>query len=361
MSFRHNSLDAKLYLKDYFTRSTPIIRQFFDQEILLAKKISPVSRDIIERFKKFMEKGKRLRGALIILGYEIFARQNKQAILKASTVIEIIHSFLLMHDDIIDQDDLRRGRPTVHKQYELLHRKHSYKYATAHYGASMAIVTGDLGMFSAQKLLASLPFSPLYVQRVIGFLGDLLIEVGHGEALDVEYESYKKLTEEDILRVHRYKTANYTISGPLIIGGLLAGKTLKELERVYKYGIPVGIAFQLRDDELGMFSSAEILGKPADSDLREGKNTILIVKALEGATPADRKFLLLAHGNKNLKKEDVEWARAIIRDTGAFSYSQKLSRKLVEEGKSHISKITSNPYYQNLLAKMADFMIERES
>ena len=354
-------MDARTYLKEYVAQSSPVIREFLDTEIQEAEKISPVTADIVRRFKIFMDGGKRLRGAQIILGYEMFGGRDQQAILKASTVIEIIHAFLLMHDDIMDQDNLRRGAPTIHEQFAELHKKESAKRDGRHYGVSMAIDTGDIGMFLAGKLLASLPFSAEYLLRVDGFLHQLLLEVGYGQALDVTYETYRKLTVDDVLRVHRYKCADYTISGPLIIGGLLAGKSLDELQAFYQYGLPVGIAFQLRDDELGMFSSAKVLGKPADSDLREGKNTVLILHALQKAKGKDREFLQWAHGNAHLKEADVERVRGILTDTGALVYSQKLARKLVEEGKSHIPEITPEPYFQDLLRKMADFMIDRES
>lgn len=354
-------MSAISYLKDYVDKTNPIIQGFFASELKQAQKVSPVSADMIRRFADFMKGGKRLRGAQIVLGYQVAGGKDNQAVLKASSVIEIIHAFLLMHDDIMDQDSLRRGQPTLHKQFEQLHRGNGLKRDSSHYGLSMAIDTGDIGMFLASKILSDLPFPAEHLLRVHHFLNNLLIEVGYGQALDVTYESYDSLSIDDVLRVHRYKAADYTVSGPLIMGGLLAGKSLNELQAFYQYGLPVGIAFQLRDDELGVFSKEEILGKPTDSDIREGKNTLLIVHALKHTKVADRKFLKSAHGNSNINQADMARVRQIIKDCGALDYSQKLSRQLVEKGKSAIPNITSDHYYQQLLAQLADFMIERDS
>ena len=163
--------------------------------------------------------------------------------------------------------------------------------------------------------------------------------------------------------VHLYKTANYTITGPLRYGAILAdvssrSERFKSLEL---YGTPVGIAFQLRYDELGMFSSEEKLGKPVDSDLREGKNTLLFSKAFENGRREEVRFLKHAHGNKKLTPEDVATAREIIVRTGALEFSQMESRRLVQEGKKYIPQITSDGHFQELLTVLADYVIERQS
>jgi len=133
------------------------------------------------------------------------------------------------------------------------------------------------------------------------------------------------------------------------------------LGAIEEFGLPIGIAFQLRDDELGMFSDEKTLGKPADSDLKEGKNTLLFVKALELGNKEQKKFLKYARGNPNLTLKEVEKVRRILIDTEALAYSQNLSRELVEKGKKFIPQITRDPKLQDTLRKMADFMVQRGS
>ena len=341
------------YLEDYNRDIQPIIDKFFYEKKREVKKIAPVAGQMIDDFKEFFEGGKKLRGCEILLGYEMFGGENRKTGLLASLVIEIIHASLLIHDDFMDQDDLRRGKPTMHKKYSKNHN--------THYGASMAINIGDEGLFLASYLLNSLDLPKERLSKATQFMSQFLMETGLGQALDISYERQKRFTEEDVLRVHTYKTAEYTISGPISLGAILAGADEKYLKAIKDFGIPVGIAFQLRDDELGIFSTEEVLGKPVDSDLRESKVTILIVKAFENAAGGDLKFLKYAFGNPNLAEEVVDRVREIIRQCGALDYSKRLSRKYVDDGKKFIPKISKDPKYQKLLEELADFSIKREN
>ena len=171
----------------------------------------------------------------------------------------------------------------------------------------------------------------------------------------------KNITEADVLQVHLHKTSIYTMGGPLKIGALLGGLPEKRISAIEKYGKPVGIAFQVRDDELGLFSDEKTLGKPIGGDVKEGKNTILHIQALKLAKGEDKKFLDWAYGNRDISEKDVARVREITVKSGALGYSQKLARDLVEEGKRFISKITPDPDLRDTLRKMADFMIERNS
>ena len=182
-----------------------------------------------------------------------------------------------------------------------------------------------------------------------------------GGSKNDQSELLSEVDEKRVLEVHHFKTANYTITGPLQYGALFAGAGEKEIEVIEKYGLPVGIAFQIRDDELGLFSSEQKLGKPIGSDIKENKNTILKIKALEQAGAKDRRFLKSAYGNRNLTRKEIQKVKEITIQTGALGYSQKMERELVEKGKKFVPAISANPRFQNLLYRMADYMIERES
>ncbi len=342
------------YIQEYNQDLQSVLDGVFDKEVKRVGEIVPMASQMALDYKHFLEGGKKLRGCEIFLGYQMFGGKETNTGLLASLVIEIIHSFLLMHDDFMDQDDLRRGQPTMHKKYA--------EQFGLHYGQSMAINLGDEGCFFAMSLLNSLDLPRERLSKATEFLSQMLFEVGIGQALDITYENEKEFLEEKVLKVHRYKTAEYTIPGPITIGAILAGvDDEKILQAIKDFGIPVGIAFQLRDDELGMFSTEEELGKPVDSDIKEGKLTLLIVKTLENVSGDDLEFLKKAYGSKNLSLEEVERIRQIIKETGALEYSQKKSRELVEEGKKFIPKITADPKYQKLLVELADFCVERHS
>lgn len=353
-------MDAKDYLKDYIKKTAPILKKIFREKEKEAKKISPVTAEMMRIYPDFMG-GKNIRGSLTKLGYECFGGKDEKAILEASLMIEITHTFVLIHDDIMDQDALRRNLPTIHLQYDRLHQKRYPKGDSKHYGTCMAIDLGDAGFVIANLILADSQFPAEIIKKVLRKFHQVLLVTAFGQAIDVTYEDLKEVTEEHVMSVHRYKTADYTITGPLQYGALFAGASEKEVEKIEKYGLPVGIAFQLRDDELGIFSEEKKLGKPVGSDIRENKNTLLHIKALEWAGPKDKIFLESAYGNRNLTKEEVGKVRKITIKTGALAYSQKLSRQLVERGKKFVSQITKDSELQDTLRKMADFMIERDS
>jgi len=359
-------MDARDYLKDYAKRADKYLERFFTKKINEVKDIGKggkgvlIAVDMLSRYKKFIQGGKKLRGTQIQLGYEI-AGGNKEDVLPASTCIEIIHSFLLMHDDIMDLDSLRRGSPTIHRQYEVEHRKLKLAKDMSHYGISMGIGMGDLGAYLGTEVLLDSNLDAEKKLKAALFLSRLLQRVSYGQGLDVTYEQMKEITEHDVLQVHLQKTSIYTVVGPLKIGALLGGLTDARIKAIEKFGEPVGIAFQLRDDELGLFSDEKTLGKPIGSDIREGKNTVLRIKAINIAKGEERKFLKYAYGNRKITKSDAKKVQDLTIKTGALKYSQELSRELVGKGKKHIPKITNDKKLQDILFSFADFMIERTS
>jgi geranylgeranyl diphosphate synthase type I len=352
-------MEAKAYLKDYIEKTTPILDSFFKAEEKKAAQISPITAEMMRIYRRFMG-GKNIRGSLTKLGYECFGGKNEKAILKASLMVEITHAWILMHDDIMDKDVLRRGMPTIHVQYRKLHQKRYKKGEADHYGNCMALDIGDTGFALSHLILANCDFSNQIKIKVLRRFDEQLLMTAHGQALDVTYELMDKLGEEEVMRVHQYKTAHYTITGPLQYGALFTDADEKEIGKIEKYGLPVGIAFQLRDDELGLFSDEKTLGKPIGSDVKENKNTILHLKALEWAKGKDKEFVKKSYGNRDLTKKELERVRRITQKTGALDYSQKMGRRLVEKGKKFVPQITSDPELQDTLYKMADFMIERE-
>ncbi len=360
-------MDAKKYLMDYAKKADKALGRYFKEKEKVVLKITAeeirktnIPEQMMGVYRDFCKGGKKLRGSLVQLGYFCAGGENKREIVKASIAIEIVHAYLLIHDDIMDKDVIRRGKPTIHLRYQDFHRQFFKKGEADHYGLSMAIDLGDCGAFMGMEILSRVDFPAENKVKAIEFFGQTLLRTAFGQGLDVTYELLEKINEADVMRIHLNKTAHYTISGPLILGALLGGGKNPQIRAMEKYGIPVGIAFQLRDDELGLFSHEAVLGKPIGSDVREGKNTILRIKAVEKARGADKKFLKSAYGNSELTKKEVERVRELTIETGALAYSQNLSRKLVEKGKKFVSRITPNPVFQDTLLKMADFMIERE-
>jgi geranylgeranyl diphosphate synthase type I len=227
--------------------------------------------------------GKKVRGALTNLGYRLAGGRDSKAILEASCGIELLHDFLLIHDDIVDNDITRHGRPTVHEKYS--------KNRGQHFGVAKAIIVGDMGAFLGYELIAQSAFPAQRKIEALTKLNDLLLKTVYGEILDIEFDFKTKVSWEDILRVRTYKTAYYTFVMPLTVGAVLGKAGKKTLEIIEKYGVPVGLAFQLADDILGVFGNPSKTGKSNESDIREGKKTLLFAKSLELSGETGKRFL----------------------------------------------------------------------
>jgi geranylgeranyl diphosphate synthase type I len=178
--------------------------------------------------------------------------------------------------------------------------------------------------------------------------------------MDIAFDYKKGLSWDDILKIRLYKTSHYTFVMPLTVGAILAGSGKKAIEAIKKFGEPVGVAFQLRDDMLGIFGDSNKTGKSGESDIREGKKTLILTKALELSNYQDSRYLKRWYGAKNIKAAQIENIRKIFKISGAYKYSEKLSKELVEKGKKAIPQIVQKRKYQEVLYSLADYVIFRD-
>lgn len=340
------------FLADYRETSKDFFKNYFREKKKEARKIDPLILEAIKNLEEYIHGGKKVRGALTVLGYKAAGGEKEKEIIPVSAAAEIIHSSLLIHDDFIDRDGVRRGKPTLHKIYADKESKH--------YGDSIAIIIGDLGFYLGHKLVAESNFTPAKKIRSLVTLDSLLINTGYGQVLDITLDKKENLEWEDIFKVRKLKTADYTFALPLKIGAILAGADKKVLGAIKKYGEPVGIAFQIKDDILGVFGDPKVTGKSNESDIKEGKKTFLFAKAAEMSAKKGKDYLEKWYGSEKLDKKKTEKIREIIRESGALGYSEELARKLVKEGKESVSQITKNKKYQKTLAQLADYMVERK-
>jgi geranylgeranyl diphosphate synthase type I len=346
-------MDAIAELGRYKKKVDLALEQFFSKKLAESKKIDSVATEMVSLLKEYtLRGGKRIRPALVYYGYRCVSDKDLKEVVKASLSVEFLQSFLLIHDDIIDCSNLRRGKLTMHKIYESI-------YKNPVLGTSMAIIAGDLASAYANEAIATAKLKQKNKTDAIASLNRTLAEVIFGQALDILFE-LKPGTKEYIELVHRFKTASYTMEGPLHIGAILGGADEKQLKLLSKYAIPLGKAFQLQDDILGMFSTEQELGKPVDSDLKEGKKTLLIIKALENATPKQKKTIQNALGNKNLTKKQFESVREIIKETGSLNHSQKIAKDLITQAKTPIEKSNFKAEAKEFLIGIADYMLERK-
>lgn len=360
--------NAKSELVDFVKRIDAKLEDYFNKE--LQNPFGSIARQkklyqsIWQHIKEHnLHPAKRLRASFVYFGYKLLGGIDEEEILTAAMSVEIIHTALLMHDDIMDQDPVRRGFPTTHKYFKTYHKQNKYIGSSDHWGQSMAIDIGDIGLFAGSEILMRSPFADNLKVKASQSLFRALMETGIGQADDISIEAIGTATEKEILALHHAKTGIYTYENPLHLGAILAGAKQKDLELLSLYAISGGIAFQLQDDILGLFGDSSKTGKPANSDLRQGKVTLLITKAIELGSKKQVAQLKQIWGNKNLTEKDAMEARKIIIETGSLNYSVKLSRKYAKKAQKAIpimKRKNWNKQSLEFLAGIAQYMVERE-
>ncbi|MCW3839467.1 polyprenyl synthetase family protein [Micromonospora yasonensis] len=278
--------------------------------------------------------GKRVRPTFAYWGWRgvVGGAELLSPVLPALAALELLHTFALVHDDVMDASDTRRGLPTVHRAAAAWHRAAGHAGDSDRYGEAVAVLIGDLCMVWADRLLAHANVPPARLLEVRRCYDQMRVETVAGQFLDVLGENdAANWSVERALRVARYKTASYTVQRPLLFGACLAGADADSpLVAAYtRYGLAVGEAFQLRDDLLGVYGDPATTGKPAGDDLRTGKPTVLLMLARQRATPAQRRVLDRA-GTVTASGEVARLAE-LVRDTGAVSRVERMISERVAE------------------------------
>lgn len=296
-----------------------------EQLAAIGSELDPVSSSLTEYV---LNGGKRLRPLFAYWGFLGAGGIHNQSIIRACASLELIQACALIHDDVMDGSDTRRGYPAIHKRFETLHRTEGLSGPSEGFGLAAAILLGDLALVWADKMFHSANIEADPLRRALTVLDDMRVEIMAGQYLDVLEQALASQSIERSLRVARLKSAKYTVERPLHFGAALAGAGPEILDAYSRYGMPLGQAFQLRDDLLGVFGDPEETGKPAGDDLREGKRTVLIAAALEGATGTQAAFIEQHLGRATLGVHDVMSMREIIIDTGAV----RVVEEMIENG-----------------------------
>lgn len=323
---------------------------------------APVPGEAYKQIREYAEGGKKFRGALVLLGYELASGDSAGRIIRSSLAYELIHAAFLIHDDVMDRSLTRRHADTAHVAFEKLGRKIG-REAPEQYGISMAINAGDIGPAIAYNVVCAEALPPNRILDGMVCLNQIIIETVLGQFLDVTLSITDEPDEESVLEIHRLKTANYTVTGALRLGASLGGANetaagRELLRRLADFGDPVGIAFQIQDDHLGMFATEGELGKDVSSDLQEQKNTLLFLHTLRHGTSKHRSELTSALGTK-AEGVALERVQVALKESGAADYSEAKARQLVSEGKAVIPSLTGDGRLAKLLRELADFVIAR--
>ncbi|MGW2540086.1 polyprenyl synthetase family protein [Kitasatospora sp. NPDC001574] len=306
--------------------------------------------------------GKRIRPVFAMIGWHAAGGVGSvETAHHLAASLELFHACALIHDDVMDRSDTRRGRPTVHRvQAGMYGRRPTASpggdpVADAdRFGEASAILIGVLALVWSDELLHAGRPTPGQLARVLPLLDEMRTEVTLGQYLDLARTGCADPDVETALTVLRYKTAKYTVERPLHLGAVLAGAERKLLDALSAYAIPLGEAFQLRDDLLGVFGDPDLTGKPALDDLREGKATVLIALALQRATHAQADQLRFFLKCRTLTEDQADAARRIIESTGAHHAVDRMITCRYEEALAALESPFIEPAVTDALRLLAD-------
>jgi geranylgeranyl diphosphate synthase type I len=292
--------------------------EFVASQAIWLDTLGPDAQSLVEHARTSVSGGKRFRAAFCWWGHQAVADgpTDDSALLRACASLELLHASALVHDDYMDASDVRRGRPATHRAFEQLHRESGWSASPEQYGASAAILLGDLLLSWSDEMLRTCGLTAERVIEALGYFDLTRSEVVTGQFLDVSAQARGSADVDTAMTVLRYKSAKYSIERPLHIGASLAGATPEQITQLSRFGLPLGEAFQLRDDLLGVFGDPSVTGKPAGDDLVEGKRTVLVALALDALPSADAKVLDAALGTP-LSAGEVAHLCQLIDSSGA--------------------------------------------
>jgi geranylgeranyl diphosphate synthase type I len=304
--------------------------------------------------------GKKLRPILMIQGHNLIFPEEPE-IIKASISIELVHNFLLVHDDIMDRDRMRRGNLTLNARFAGEFSSQTGEDQAAHLGDSTAMTCGDILFSLGNMVIGQASFSSDSRVLALKYLNRIITDVGVGQALDVLFGLKKDLSEEKILQMYDLKSAVYSFTCPVALGAILAGEEEGNIREIEAFTRPLGLAFQIKDDLLDLYGSESKTGKSVGADFREGKMTFLVTSMMRKGTPDQKAFISSCMGNLGISSKEIQNLQDIGRDCGAHDYCTGFIRDLIREAQRILRKSSYRREAVEVLLAVADYIHNRES
>ncbi len=350
------SIDHSAFMKEMRGKIDEELNAFFQERE--GESFDPVCKNVNEHIRDFtLNGGKRLRPMLVVLGHDLFAKPDSR-VYKAAISIELTQTYLLIHDDIMDQSEIRRGKPSLHVSVrdQLMGKVPDPKRISE----NIAIVAGDLADSLAHQALLECGLPAEDVLKANIELSKIIEMTGYGQLIDIDSAANDSFSQPDLLRLHILKTARYTIEGPLMLGAMLSGTT-EDVKLLSYYGTLLGTAFQLHDDILGLFGEEAETGKSIKSDVNEGKKTLLMLKAMELSGPEETEFIRKCLASGDISDADFSRLKEIVKESGSYEYSRNLMQKMIDKSKEYLSQVNGDARIKEFLNWFANYIIERKS
>lgn len=296
-----------------------------------------------------MRGGKRFRAGLVIAGYRAATQSESfEPALDGAVALELLQTYLLIHDDWMDGDRVRRGGPAVHVQLGRAFRSQAL-------GNASAVLAGDFAAAMAADSIARAPATPRRLVRAMSCLAQMQLDVVAGQQLDLVARS------ADVETVYALKTSSYSVAGPIQLGAALGGASPALQAGLGRFAVPLGVAFQLRDDLLGLFGDSKATGKPVGGDLRSGKNTLIFALARQRLRGDARKAFRAAFGNPRATLGEVNRARRAIADAGLGQTIEGRICELTDDSRVQLGRLRLRPDGRSLLEGAAEVLTSRRS
>lgn len=336
-------------LKDYKRKIDDIISSEKALRIFKEYNAGNFMDEYYNLFLEYCKGGKRLRAYLVDLGYRLIANKSNEDVLLPSLSFEIFQAGILAHDDIIDKSEVRRFIPSMY-----------VKLGNNHEAISKTICMGDLSFAVANDMLCKSNFSQECILKAIREWNNLIFFTIAGEIKDITLSNSETYEEKDIFEMYRLKTSLYTTTGPLKMGAILAKANDRELEILQKFGDNLGIAFQIKDDIIGIFGDEHKIGKSILSDMREGKKTILTSHFIKNADSESLKKFNKIYGNQNATREDLNKLKLLFNKFFSLDYAQKACIKFTQEARKAIENMELSDTNRMIVNELISYLIERE-
>lgn len=341
MNIEQITNEINLALRHQVQGLTAQINEIDEQLILVSDSLSD-----------YLSEGKRFRALFAVLGFLGADGKLSSEIFRAVSSLELLQASALIHDDLIDGSDTRRGKAAIHKQFAI---KHGEKF-----GTSAAILIGDLALIWSEQVLQNSGIKQSKMSQCGQIFSEMRNELMAGQLLDIFEQTQSGFSIERSLKIARFKSGKYSIERPLHFGAALSDSSdLQNFYTVYSdFGLPLGEAFQLRDDLLGVYGDPHITGKPAGDDLREGKKTALIAYAFERGSNSVRDLIQSKLGTP-LSQIEIEQLIMAINETGAVAHIENLIEKLSESALDSLSQANINQSARKMLEQMVELVTKR--
>lgn len=311
--------------------------------------------NVIEKLSELTAQGKKMRGNLLCFAYELFAQDIHDSIYTAAAAIELIHAGLLIHDDIMDHDEMRRGLPTIATQYKKTAPQTVHD--ATHYGNSLGICMGDISFFIAFELISRIKNDA--TGKIISALSTELSLVGYAQMKDVHFGALATpISLEEITHVYTHKTARYTFSLPLKIGALLAHAPEHDIKQLEKFGDAIGILFQIKDDEIGLFGDEAAIGKQIGSDITENKKTIYHHFLMQKTNAEEKKQLKNIFGYA-ITPRNLKYIHTLIEKYHIDRDINEIMMQLTHVAQQAITTLNVSDEHKSLLGMIISFNMTR--